>query len=181
MEWKGKALLFALHPVSESHFKSLLFTFTLSFLSSLKTVHLCFSYSIHSLIVSPTILSLLVKMVNPILLAVFATVAAFSVVGVGGLNTESIQRSKRGILDTIACTPKLISAAQSCSEDLDERTKGYDRENADEAAKCCIYTDFRRCVRSVAQRECGSDTGESVDSAIRTVQSALSDKVSLSR
>lgn len=94
-----------------------------------------------------------------------------------GFHTESIQRSKRGILDTIACTPKLISAAQSCSEDLDERTKGFDRENADEAAKCCIYTDFRRCVRSIAQRECGTDTGESVDAAIRTVQSALTDKV----
>lgn len=72
-------------------------------------------------------------------------------------------RSKRadiwsGIVGAVGCSPQVVKAARECGEDLDNRMRGYDPKDADEAAKCCVFADFRRCVYSQSKQVCVINT-----------------------
>lgn len=71
------------------------------------------------------------------------------------------------------CTITVVSAAQTCGRELDEKMKGRENDNSKDT-KCCMFAEYRRCVHSYAAVDCGPEASNVVDTVVRGIQSALS-------
>lgn len=103
-------------------------------------------------------------------------------------DSTSLSRSKRdlndigkaltGAFDTLACTPKLVGINEECDKDYDSVKSRWDSFTKDdsttaEVVKCCLYTEYVRCVANGAEEKCGTDAAENIDAIIDNLGKSL--------